>query len=196
MDALPNDLCLRRDIMKRSLLSVIVAGLLCTTSPAPALGGVEPSPFLPDISIIQLRLLLIKQIFTLPDPIVASLATIDLRLASIEQDPQQKPWITPEMTTQGVGAIDRISAILINPQPEPPALPADPHALSVTVMYEVAVELARTAATGLTSGTIPGLNALEQLSAHLQDAVVDEQLKRAAAQVNAMSRIVEKYAAY
>lgn len=89
--------------MKRAWLSILVAGLLCTAPALPVSGGIVPSPFIiPDISVIQLRLVLIRQIFTLPDDIREVHATIDLRLASIAQNPQQNPWITPEMTAQGV----------------------------------------------------------------------------------------------
>lgn len=266
--------------MKRALLSVIVLILLCSIPASPAFGGVEPSPFFPDISIIQLRLILIGQTFTLPDAILDSLTTIDLRLAFIAQNPQPNPWVTPELTSQGVVAIDRLSAILINPQPEPPLppddfaielisimdrisailinpqpepplpqdlvaqgfnvldrisailinpqpepplpqdlvaegftvldriswvlinpqpeppMPQDQHAMSISVMYNVAGVMQRTSENGFSQAVLPALNALEELSGHLVDAVVDDQPDRAAAQINAMSHISEQYAGY
>jgi hypothetical protein len=123
--------------MKKTLQFAVVFVLLCTVTKSAVFGGVEPSPFFPDINVIQLRFVIIKQSLTLPVYYKALLDTIYQRLASLEQSPQQNSWITPEMTAQGAGIIDRISFILINPQPEPPGQPGEIAIQLVTVMDRI-----------------------------------------------------------
>jgi hypothetical protein len=232
----------RRNTMKKALLSFLVAGLLCTAPMSPAFAGVEPSPFFPDIGLIQQRLILIGQSYTLSDTTRDSLAALDLRLNT-----QLNDWVTPELATsggdvigricsflsnsqsgatedyaiqliasmdrisrilfdpqpeppgvvtQGFTVLDRISWVLFDPQPEPPGLSPELQAQSISVMYQVSGVMERTTIAGLQEGTIPGLNALEQLSGHLVDAVIRAKPDKAAAQVNAMSNIAAQYAGY
>jgi hypothetical protein len=236
----------RRIAVKKVLLSILIAALLFSVRISPVFGGVEPSPFMPDIGLIQSRLILIGDSFDLSDTTRDSLAVIDLRLASLAENPDS---IT-ELTVQGMDVIDRISAFLtdtdapvllgsessisllvnimdriswilfdpqpeppgyiadgftvlyrmswisFDPQPEPPGMPQDLQAQSISIMYQVASVLELSYSDGFQSGTIPAMNALEKLSGGLVEAVGDNQPDKAAAQLNAMSRITEQYAGY
>lgn len=227
--------------MKKALLSVLVAGLLCTTPASTAFGGAEPSPWLPYIGVIQTRLILIGQSYTLSDTAKDSLDAINLRLNA-----ELNSWVSPELAAQsavivdrmstflsnpqtdeyatqlimtmdqitrivfdpqpeppghsyidqGFTVMDRVSRIVFDPQPEPPGLTADLLAPSIFIMSQVAGVLERTVVNGLDAGTIPALTALEKLSGHLVDAVIDKKADKAVAQVNAMSNIAEQYAGY
>ncbi len=132
-----------------------------------------------------------------PDPAlnesVAELIAIMDRISRILFDLQLEP---PGHIALGFTIIDRISWVLFDPQTEPPGLPSDLEMQSIRVMYQVAGVIDQTSINGLLQGTIPGLNALEQLSGHLVDAVVRGKADKAAAQVNAMSQIAEQYANY
>ncbi len=132
-----------------------------------------------------------------PDPAlndsVPELIAIMDRISWILFDPQPEP---PGIIAQGFTVLDRISWTLFDPQPEPPGLSPDLEMQSIQVMYHVVGVIERTSINGLLEGTIPGLNALEQLSGHLVDAVVRAKPDKAVAQVNAMSQIAEQYASY
>ncbi len=129
----------------------------------------------------------------LPSDYVIQLVTIMDWITRIMFDPQPEP---PGVIAQGFTVLDRISWVLFDPQPEPPGLPPDLQMQSIRVMYQVAGVIEQTSMSGLLGGTIPGLNALEQLSGHLVDAVVRAKPDKAAAQVNAMSQIAEQLAGY
>ncbi len=139
------------------------------------------------------RILEILTESALPGESAIQLITIMDRISAILFDPQPEP---PGYVAQGLTVVDRISWVLFDPQPEPPGLPPDLQTQSMYVMYQVAGVIGQISMNGLSEGTVPGLNALEQLSGHLVDAVVRAKPDKAAAQVNAMFQIAEQLAGY
>ena len=138
------------------VLGFIVSVMLLICSPRSALASTDqlgsegdvlinnlPYDLLIHIPIIQTRLISIRQNYLTiwPSNIISMLDTVDLRLSFIAQNPVPNPLISPETATQAIGILDRITSVLINPQPLPPALPPDMTVHLVTVMDRISAIL-------------------------------------------------------
>src|SRR5574340_494243 len=98
-------------MVKKLLCVALVVSFSLFLSVPVTTAGVEPSPFFPNIGLIQSRLTNIGLSFP---TLQGSVYNINLRLNTLLND-----WVTPELATKGNDIIDRISENLANQQLDP-----------------------------------------------------------------------------
>jgi hypothetical protein len=82
---------------------------------------------------------------------------------------------------------------MINPQPEPPALPQELIVQALEIIYRVSGVILSSQIDDLQDVKVPAFNALDQLSSHLVAQKNDTPSNSVSAHLNAMYEITQLY---